>query len=68
MALADLAASPVSRYPHEPFLSRIWQLRRNVTAYDGVYLALAEALDAPLITCDAAVGSAPGSKAAVEVF
>lgn len=67
-ALADLAAFPLTRYPHEPFLSRIWELRRNVTAYDGAYLALAEALDAPLITCDTALASAAGCKAAVEVL
>jgi predicted nucleic acid-binding protein len=44
---------PVQKHQHEPLLGRIWQLRRNLTAYDACYLALAEALDAPLVTCDA---------------
>lgn len=49
-------------------LDRIWELRRNVTAYDAAYLALAEALDAPLLTCDRALASAPGHRAAVELI
>ncbi len=51
-----------------PFLARIWTLRQNVTAYDAVYLALAETLPAPLITCDARLAAAPGHQAAVELF
>lgn len=54
------------RYPHAPFLERIWRLRANVTAYDAVYLALAEALDAPLVTTDGRLSRAPGLRAAVE--
>ena len=66
-ALADLADLPLNRYPHFVLLPRIWQLRNNVTAYDAAYLALAEALDAPLVTCDKALASA-GTKVRVEVL
>jgi predicted nucleic acid-binding protein len=51
-ALSDLGDLPIQRYPHDLFLPRVWQLRRNLTAYDAVYVALAEGLDAPLLTGD----------------
>lgn len=57
-ALTDLADLPINRYPHFILLPRIWQLRHNLTAYDAAYLALAEALDAPLLTRDRALASA----------
>ena len=66
-ALADLVAAPINRYSHDILLPRIWELRHNVTAYDAAYLALAEALDAPLITCDARLAKAPGHSATVEL-
>jgi predicted nucleic acid-binding protein len=66
-ALSDLAEWPLSRYAHEPLLERVWQLRQNVTAYDAVYLALAEALEAPLVTCDRRLAAAAGHEARVEV-
>jgi predicted nucleic acid-binding protein len=59
-ALEDLADLPLNRYPHDVFLFRIWALRRNLTAYDAAYIALAEALDAPLVTRDDALARAPG--------
>jgi predicted nucleic acid-binding protein len=59
-ALSDLADLPLERYPHYVLLPRIWQLRHNLTAYDATYLALAEALDAPLLTRDRALTSARG--------
>ncbi len=65
-ALTDLADLPLNRYPHFVLLPRIWQLRHNVTAYDAAYLALAEALDAPLLTRDRALASA-GGRVRVEV-
>jgi predicted nucleic acid-binding protein len=63
-ALMDLR---LIRYPHTPFLARIWELRRNVIAYDAVYLALAEALDAPLLTTDRSLAQAPGHRARVDL-
>jgi predicted nucleic acid-binding protein len=57
-ALADFADIRLERHPMEPMLQRIWALRHNMTAYDAAYVALAEALDAPLVTCDAHLGSA----------
>jgi len=58
MALADLADFPVRRYPHDFLLTRVWALRNNFTAYDAVYIALAEALDASLLTCDQRLAAA----------
>ena len=66
LALDDLRALDVSRYPHEAMLDRIWQLRENLTAYDAAYVALAEALDATLVTFDARLAAAPGHAARVE--
>lgn len=66
-AIADLGAFPLRRYPHTPLLGRIWQLRRNLTAYDAAYIALAEVLDAPLVTRDARVARARGHRASVEL-
>jgi predicted nucleic acid-binding protein len=65
-ALADLVDLPIGRYPHHLFLPRIWELRHNVTAYDAAYLALAEALQAPLLTRDRRLAAAPGHSARVE--
>jgi predicted nucleic acid-binding protein len=67
MALADLADFPLNRYPHEFLLPRIWDLRQNLTAHDAVYVALAEALDAPLLIRDRRLATAPGHRARVEV-
>ena len=67
-ALEDLSDMPLDRYPHYPFLERIWQLRENVTAYDAAYIALAEALDVTLVTRDRSLARAPGIKATVELL
>ncbi len=66
--LDDLADLPLNRYPHDVFLRRIWALRRNLTACDAAYVALAEALDAPLITRDAALARASGHRAHIELI
>ena len=63
-AIDDYRDLPLNRYPHSVLLSRIWDLRDNFTAYDGAYIALAEALDSPLMTCDRAF-AAHGHKARV---
>ena len=67
LALEDLRDIDMERHPHEPFLDRVWALRENLTAYDAVYVALAEALDASLLTCDARIRRAPGMRRRVEV-
>jgi len=66
-AIDDHLAMGIARYPHDGLLERIWQLRANCTAYDAAYLALAEALDVALITCDKRLADVPGARAAVEV-
>jgi len=51
-AVSDLLDARIVRYPHRPFVERAWALRGQLTAYDGLYVALAEALDATLVTTD----------------
>ena len=67
-ALDDLRDLDLNRYPHDVLLSRIWELRQNASAYDAAYLALAEALDAPLLTSDAGMRAVPDARAVVEVL
>jgi predicted nucleic acid-binding protein len=66
-ALEDLRALDVQRHSHEPLLDRVWALRHNLTAYDGVYVALAEALHTTLLTCDGRLARAPGMAGRVEL-
>jgi predicted nucleic acid-binding protein len=65
-AIADLVDLDLQRHAHLDFLTRAWQLRENVTAYDAMYVALAEALDATVITCDVPLAKAPGHRARIE--
>ncbi len=67
-AFDDLGALPIVRYGHEILLPRIWELRNNLSAYDAAYVALAELLDVPLLTCDRRLASASGHRARVEAF
>lgn len=67
-ALADLAALPIQRVPHEPLLRRCWELRDNLTIYDAAYVALAEALDAELLTGDRRLARATGPRCRIEVL
>ncbi len=66
-ALHDFMDLNIRRYPHEPLLPRVWGLRENLTTYDAVYVALAEALDAPLLTADRGLARAPGNGAIIEL-
>ena len=65
VALEDLADLDAVRHPHEPLLPLVWDLRSNLTAYDATYVALAEVLDAPLVTLDAKLAAAPGNDAQI---
>jgi predicted nucleic acid-binding protein len=67
LALADLADFALRRYPHDFLLPRIWDLRHNLTAYDAAYVALAEALGAPLLTRDRRLAAAAGHHAQIEL-
>lgn len=66
-ALAYLHTLDLQRHAHEPLLERVWQLRDHLSAYDAVYVALAEVLDAILLTCDRPLSRAPGSGVRVEL-
>lgn len=66
-ALQDFQALELERCPHAPLLGRVWQLRANLTPYDAAYVALAELLNAPLLTRDRRLANAPGHQARVEV-
>jgi predicted nucleic acid-binding protein len=66
-AIEDYTDMPLNRYPHVVLLQRVWDLRHNFTAYDAAYIALAEALDASLMTCNRAFATR-GHRARVKVF
>lgn len=59
---------PIRRYPHTGLLARAFEFRASLTVYDGLYLALAEALDCRLLTGDSAHRQIPGCKAEIEVI
>lgn len=67
-ALHEYALYPVERYPMLALLDRVWELRSNMSAFDAAYVALAEVLDAPLITTDARLARAPGHQATIELL
>jgi predicted nucleic acid-binding protein len=67
-ALADLAAVPLARAPHQPLLTRCWELRDNLTIYDATYVALAEALGVDFLTGDVRLANATGPRCHIEVF
>lgn len=68
LARADLRAFAAERVSHRLLMERCWELRANVTVYDAVYVALAELLDASLVTADRKLASAPGIRCRVEVL
>ena len=67
MAHADLIDLRIELFPYEPFADRVWQLRDNLSSYDAWYVALAEELDADLVTLDARIARAPGLRCAVRL-
>jgi predicted nucleic acid-binding protein len=66
--LEDLWSIPMVRYPHAPLLKQAFRLRRNTTVYDGLYIALAESLDLPLLTRDTALAMVLGVSASIWVI
>jgi predicted nucleic acid-binding protein len=66
-AIADLTDLDLNRHAHVDLAGRVWKLRDNISAYDAMYVALAEAIRAPIVTCDTPLARAPGHRAQVEV-
>ncbi|MDH4305850.1 MAG: type II toxin-antitoxin system VapC family toxin [Acidimicrobiia bacterium] len=67
-AVTDLLDLPITVYPTAPLLLRCWQLRDNLTAYDACYIALAETLGSSLLSADARLSRAPGTRCAIETI
>jgi predicted nucleic acid-binding protein len=67
-ALDDFMGFPIWRHPHGFLLPRVWALRNNFTAYDAVYVALAEVLDATLLTHDRRLATAAHEHVSVELM
>ena len=67
-AIADLVDLDLHRHTHFDLLPRAWTLRENISAYDAMYVALAEALDATIVTCDTPLAKAPGHRVHIEVI
>ncbi len=67
-ALLDLGDFDLHRHGHLDLLTRAWKMRENVTAYDAMYVALAEGLDALLVTCDRRLAHAGGHRARLELI
>ncbi len=68
LALDDLVELPLRRAPHRPLIGRCWELRDNVSPYDAAYIALAEALEATLVTADSRLAAAPGPRCEIELL
>jgi predicted nucleic acid-binding protein len=68
VAVDDLLAFPILVFPTAPLLDRAWQLRHNISVYDSCYVALAEAVEHPLLTADRRLAAAPRVRCAIEVL
>jgi predicted nucleic acid-binding protein len=66
--LADYAGLRIARHPMQPLQARVFELRDNLTAYDAMYVALAERLALPLLTDDAKLAAAPGHRADIQRY
>ena len=67
-AILDLTRSPIQLQDHRVLAARVWELRDNLSAHDAVYVALAEALDCPLVTADRRIATAPGHRVEVDLL
>lgn len=67
LAHADVVDLPVKLFSYAPFAQRIWKLRKTVTSYDAWYVALADELDATLLTLDVRLSGAPGPRCRIEI-
>ena len=67
-ALDDLGDLAITRYGHEILRPAMWRLRKSLTAYDAAYVALAELLDAPIVTCDARLARSTGHAATFRLY
>ena len=67
-ALDDFGDLPIRRYGHELLRTGMWRMRNNVTAYDAAYIALAELLEAPIVTCDGKLASSSGHDVSFRLF
>lgn len=68
LMLADYAGLRIVRHPMQPLRARVFELRDNFTAYDALYVALAERLAMPLLTDDAKLAGAPGHHANIQHY
>ena len=68
LALGDLVELPLRRGAHRPLVARCWQLRENCTFYDAAYVALAELLEAPLVTADMRLAAIPGARCDIDLL
>ena len=66
-AIADLIDLDLHRHPHLDLLGRAWKLRDNISIYDAMYVTLAEAIEATVVTCDRPLAKAPGHRVRIEV-
>lgn len=66
--LLDIGLAPVARAPHLPLVGRVWELRHCLSAYEATYVALAEHLEVPLVTCDAKLAGSNGHNAKIELY